>query len=539
MPLLEIENLRVRFETPSGAIEAVRGVSLTLGEGEALAIVGESGSGKSQTMLAAFGLLARNGQAEGSVRFDGQDLLGASPEAFRHILGRDVAFVFQDPLSSLTPHLRVGEQVAETLRIHEKLSRRDAKARAIDLLAQMRLPTPKDIARRYPHQLSGGQRQRVMIAAALATRPKLLIADEPTTALDVTVQAEILDLLAELRREHGMALAFITHDLAVAARVADRIAVLRHGQMIEEGTAGQLLTAPQSRYTQTLVDAATLPATLPPQEPPVGPPLLTVRNLSVDYTRPHGLFGTRTTRALEDVSLDVYPGEAIGIVGESGSGKSTLIRAILGLVKPATGTMTWMGRPLRQPYPQTLRQEMQIIHQDPFAALNPRRTVGQSIYEPLEIHRPNLDARGRRALAAVWLDRVGLPAHFLDRYPHELSGGQNQRVNIARALITAPRLVACDEAVSALDAETKAEILALLQTLRAETGVALLFVTHDFQAVARLCHRTFVVQCSKIVDAGNTASLMTNPSHPYTGALIEAIPRLPAEAERRTREHIQ
>lgn len=539
MALLDIDTLRVSFDTPAGRVEAVRGVSLSLEQGEALAVVGESGSGKSQTMLAAFGLLARNGVAEGSVRFDGQELIGASPEAFRQILGRDVAFVFQDPLSSLTPHLRVGEQVAETLRIHEKLSRREAKARAVDLLAQMRLPEPEEIARRYPHQLSGGQRQRVMIAAALATRPKLLIADEPTTALDVTVQAEILDLLCELRRVHAMALVFITHDLAVAARVADRIAVLRHGQMIEQGPADRMLAAPEGSYTRTLAEAATLPAEPLPAEVPSGAPLLTIRGLSVDYTRPHGLFGTRTTRALDDVSLTVHPGEAIGIVGESGSGKSTLIRAILGLVKPASGDIIWRGKPLRAPYPQALRQEMQIIHQDPFAALNPRRTIGQSISEPLEIHRPNLDGRGRRALAAVWLDRVGLPAHFLDRYPHELSGGQNQRVNIARALITAPRLVACDEAVSALDAETKAEILALLQTLRAETGVALLFVTHDFQAVARLCPRTIVVQCSKIVDAGDTASLMTNPRHPYTGALIDAIPRLPAEAERRTREHIQ
>lgn len=539
MALLEIENLRVSFQTPAGRVEAVRGVSLTLGQGEALAVVGESGSGKSQTMLAAFGLLARNGVAEGSVRFDGQALIGADAATLRDILGRDVAFVFQDPLSSLTPHLHVGEQVAETLRIHEKISRREAKARALDLLARMRLPEPEEIARRYPHQLSGGQRQRVMIAAALAARPKLLVADEPTTALDVTVQAEILDLLADLRREHAMALVFITHDLAVAARVADRIAVLRQGQVVEEGPATRLIEAPEGSYTRTLAEAATLPMMPPVLKVPSGAPLLTVRNLSVDYTRPRGLFGTQRTRALSDVSLAVHPGEAIGIVGESGSGKSTLIRAILGLVKPAAGDIIWKGKPLHHPYSQALRQEMQIIHQDPFAALNPRRTIGQSICEPLEIHRPNLDARGRRALATVWLDRVGLPARFLDRYPHELSGGQNQRVNIARALIIEPRMVACDEAVSALDAETKAEILALLRDLQTETGVALLFVTHDFQAVARLCPKTIVVQCSKIVDAGDTASLMTKPSHPYTGALIDAIPRLPAEAEARTREHIQ
>ena len=539
MALLEIENLRVSFTTPAGQVEAVRGVSLSLQPGEALAVVGDSGSGKSQTMLAAFGLLARNGRAEGSVRFNGQELIGAPAQEFRQILGRDVAFVFQDPLSSLTPHLRIGAQVAEAVRIHEKVSRREAKARALELLARMRLPEPEEIARRYPHQLSGGQRQRVMIASALAARPKLLIADEPTTALDVTVQADILDLLAELRREHAMALVFITHDLAVAARVADRIAVLRHGEVVEEGPARRLITSPEGSYTRVLADASILPAEPLVQETPSGPPLLTARGLCVDYTRPHGLFGTQSTRALTDVNLDVYPGEAIGIVGESGSGKSTLIRALLGLVRPAAGEIRWQDKPLRHPYPRRLREQMQIIHQDPFAALNPRRTIGQSISEPLEIHRPNLDARGRRALSAVWLDRVGLPADFLDRYPHELSGGQNQRVNIARALIATPRLLACDEAVSALDAETKAEILALLQDLQAETGIALLFVTHDFQAVARLCPRTIVVQCSKIVDAGDTASLMTNPSHPYTGALIDAIPRLTAEAERRTREHIQ
>ena len=540
MALLDIENLTVTFDTPSGPVEAVRGISLSIAEGEALAIVGESGSGKSQTLLAAFGLLPRNGRAEGVVRLSGEDLLGASPRALRRILGRDVGFVFQDPMSALTPHLTIGAQVAEALRIHEKLSRREARDQAIDLLHRMRLPEPTEIARRYPHQLSGGQRQRAMIAASLATGPKLLILDEPTTALDVVVQADILDLLTELRREHGMALAFITHDLAVAAQVADRIAVLRRGEVIESGPARQLLAAPTSDYTRLLAEAATLPAPPTYASPsPLARPLLTARGLTLDYTQAKGLFGKETHRALEDASLTVHPGEAIGIVGESGSGKSSLIRAILGLAEPTAGTIEWQGKPLAHPYPRNLRKDMQIVHQDPYSALDPRMTIGESVAEPLAIHRRDLSPRGRRALVAAWLDRVGLAPHFAERYPHELSGGQNQRVNIARAFITQPRLVACDEAVSALDAQTKAEILALLAELQKETGVALLFVTHDFHAVARLCSRTIVLHCSKIVDAGATSSLMTRESHPCTRALIAAIPRLAAMREETTREHIQ
>jgi len=526
--LLEIDTLRVTFDTPAGPVEAVRGISLTLAEGEALAIVGESGSGKSQTLLAAFGLLARNGRTEGSVRFDGQELIGLPPHEMRQRLGRDIGFVFQDPLSSLTPHIPIGDQVGEALRIHERLSRREARDRAIDLLARMKLPDAAEIARRYPHQLSGGQRQRAMIAAALATRPKLLIADEPTTALDVTVQAEILHLLADLRREYGMALAFVTHDLAVAAQVADRIAVLQHGRIVESGETRTLLAAPRHPYTRLLAEAATLPAAPAYTPRPAARPLLAARGLRVDYTQPRGLFGRETRCALDDASLTVYPGEAIGIVGESGSGKSTLIRALLGLVTPSAGAIEWDGRPLHAPYPRPLRREMQIVHQDPFGALDPRMTVGASIDEPLSIHRRDLSQRGRKALVAAWLHRVGLSPQLADRYPHELSGGQNQRVNIARAFISQPRLVACDEAVSALDAQTKSEILDLLADLQRETGVALLFVTHDFHAVARLCSRTIVLHRSKIVDAGETSSLMSRAGHPTTGDLIAAIPRLPA-----------
>ena len=525
-PLFALRNFQVRFDTADGPVAAVRGVDLTLAAGQALAIVGESGSGKSQTVLGAFGLTGANSHIAGDIAFDGHDIRLLSPRQRRSLLGRDVGFVFQDPLTALTPHLPVARQIGETLERHRGFDRTAARAAAIALMTRLGLPA--DRADAYPHELSGGQRQRVMIASALACDPKLLIADEPTTALDVTVQAEILALLDSLRAERGLALVFITHDLAVAAQVTgrpgDQVAVMRAGRIVEQGAAEALLAAPADPYTRALA-AAARPAT-PREAAPTPLPRLVVDGLGVNYRRPSGWFASRPVPALRDVSFTAGPGEAIGIVGESGSGKSTLIRALLGLVPTCAGTIHWQGAPLCPPYPRALRRSLQIVHQDPFAALNPRLTIGQSLAEPLEIHAPELTAGDRRARVQDWLARVGLPASFADRHPHELSGGQNQRVNIARAFIAGPALVACDEAVSALDAETKVAILDLLLGLQAETGVILLFVTHDFQSVTTLCQRTIVLHCGKIVDAGATSALMANPTQAYTRTLIAAMPRL-------------
>lgn len=527
MALLTFDQLCVRFTTPDGPVDAVRNLTLSVQAGEAIALVGESGSGKSQSMLAAFGLAAANGQITGKATFDGIDLLTTPPAKRRALLGRDVGFVFQDPLTSLTPHISLVDQVGETLRLHKGLSRRVAQQDAFKLLEQLRFPSPEKRAGDYPHQFSGGQRQRAMIAAALMAGPKLLIADEPTTALDVTVQAEILNLLKTLRQERGMALVFITHDLAVAAQVADRIIVMKSGTIIENGPAHTLLEAPQTSYTRLLANAARVVAPVKSKAQPSMPEVaLHVKDVGAEYSRASSWGRTARTIALDHVSFTVNSGDALGIVGESGSGKSTLIRIILGLIKPNSGALNWQGKNLKMPYPHALRRTFQIVHQDPFAALNPRLTLGASIAEPLDIHEPALTKAERTKRIARALEQVGLPPAFANRYPHELSGGQNQRANIARALIAGPSLLACDEAVSALDAQTKAQILDLLAQLQKETGLTLLFVTHDFQAVARLCNRVIVLQHGRCIETGETSKVMAAPEHPYTKSLIAAIPQL-------------
>ena len=524
MALFELNNLTVRFDTPDGAVEAVRGLSESLQAGEALAFVGESGSGKSQTLLGAFGLLAENGSTEGRALLEGADLLAMTPVQRRARLGRDVGFVFQDPLTSLTPHMTVARQISEPLMLHKGLSRAEARAEALRLLTQVQLTSPEMRLDQYPHELSGGMRQRVMIAMAIACKPRLLIADEPTTALDVTVQAEILALLRGLQKEIGMGLIFVTHDLAVAGAIADRIVVLQNGQVVERGESRALLQAPTTVYAQALVAAARpQPRTAAQAEHGSGDVLASVQDLHVAYPA-GGLWRKRYTPVLHGVSLEVERGECLGLVGESGSGKSTLIRAILGLVPARTGTISFDGKPILPPYPPALRRRMQLVFQDPFAALNPRRTVGESIAEPLEIFEPDLSRAQRRDMVADMLGQVDLPAAFANRYPHELSGGQNQRVNIARALIVRPELLVADEAVSALDAHTKLAVLDLLDDLKARFGLTILFVTHDMASVARLCDRVAVLNAGRLVELGPTARVFSAAQDAYTRRLIAAVP---------------
>jgi ABC-type microcin C transport system duplicated ATPase subunit YejF len=452
--------------------------------------------------------------------------------------------IFQDPLTALTPHLPVGEQIAEPLRLHLKLSRREARAQALDWLAKVRIDDPTRRTRQYPHELSGGMRQRVMIAAALAVGPELLIADEPTTALDVTVQAEILDLMAELTGEAGAGLALITHDMGVVARLADRVCVMREGLVVETGPAVEVFRAPGSDYARALITAA--PRLDRPARPgaperprvaPDAPVVAEARGLKVWRSLREGLLAKpRLLRALDGVSLAVRQGETLGVVGESGSGKSTLARAILALIPPTEGAVLLLGRDLGEVGRRELRaarRDLQIVFQDPLASLDPRMTVGQSVAEPLRVPRPDLDRAAREAEVRAMLARVGLDPAFVNRYPHELSGGQNQRVGIARAVILKPRLAICDEAVSALDVQVRAQVIDLLIGLQAEMGLAMIFISHDLAVVREISHRVLVLYRGLVVETADADRLYAQPQHPYTQALLSAAPIPDPEIERR------
>ena len=526
-PLLEIRNLDVRFDTQDGEVHAVKNASLVVTPGECLGVVGESGSGKSQLFLAAFGLLAGNGRATGKVLYRGEEILGASQKKLNTLRGSAVTMIFQDPLTSLTPHMRVGEQIIEALMLHRQMPHAEARERAREMLDYVRIPESARRLKQYPHELSGGMRQRVMIAMATITGPDLIIADEPTTALDVTVQAQILEILRALKTDKKTAIALVSHDMGVIAGLADRVQVMRHGEIVESGTADEIFYAPTHDYTRMLLAAIPKADETPPPATKVGPPLLEVEDLKVSFPISRGLFQEPLIlRAVDGISFTLHQGETLGVVGESGCGKSTLARAVLQLLPKTAGRVVWLGRDLghaAQSDIRRLREDLQIVFQDPLASLDPRMPIGQSIAEPLKTLEPLLSRAQIREKVRAIMARVGLDPAWINRYPHELSGGQNQRVGLARAMIVNPKLLVCDEAVSALDVSIQAQIVALIGALQAETGLSLIFISHDLSVVRRLSHRVMVLYLGRVVELAPSAELYANPRHPYTRALLSAV----------------
>ncbi|HWA50214.1 MAG TPA: ABC transporter ATP-binding protein [Dongiaceae bacterium] len=537
-PLLQLDGLKVAFATPTGALTVVDGLSFSLEAGKTLCVAGESGSGKSVTALSLMGLLPKPGGRiiGGSALFQGKDLFKLSEAEMQEIRGDEIGMIFQEPMTSLNPVLSIGTQMTEGLRRHKGLSQGDAEKRALAVLESVRIPEARRRLAQYPHELSGGMRQRVMIAMAMSCDPKILIADEPTTALDVTIQAQILELMSDLQKQTGTAIILITHDMGVVAEMADDVVVMRHGKMVEQGPVKSVFATPQADYTKALLAAVpkfSSGRNAPPERPKIEP-ALSVRDLIVRFDVKGGFFHRTQQRvhAVEKISFDLMPGETLALVGESGCGKSTSARAIMHL-SPFTGSVKVAGKEtagIKGEELRAVRRDVQMIFQDPHASLDPRMNVGDLVGEPLVIHGLASGA-DLKARVADLFDRVGLSRDHIARYPHEFSGGQRQRICIARALSLNPKIIIADECVSALDVSIQAQILVLLKKLQAELGLSYLFISHDMAEVEQVSHRVAVMYLGQIVETGPTRQVLGNPQHPYTQKLLAAVP-IPDPARR-------
>ncbi len=565
-PVLSIKGLTTSFRVDGEWRSVVRDISLDVMPGETVAIVGESGSGKSVTSLSVMRLLPKtSSRIEGSIKLNGRELLTLDDTEMRKVRGRDLAMIFQEPMTSLNPVFTVGRQISEALTCHNPMSAAEARAETIRLLEKVRIPNAERRLSEYPHQFSGGMRQRVMIAMALASKPKLLIADEPTTALDVTIQGQILDLIKTLQEEEGMSVLFITHDMGVVAEVADRTVVMYCGEAVESGPTAQIFERGEHPYTRALLSAVPRMGSMVGQSDPLrfaivdretglsGPevpltvqvdratPVLSVRNLVTRYGVGHSFFGKQTSavHAVENVSFDLFKGETLSLVGESGCGKSTIGRSIMRLTPSRAGQIKVDGRDvLTMPRGElnALRQSVQMIFQDPFASLNPRMTIAEALMEPFVVHGLG-NRKQARDKAASLMDQVGLSPDMLKRYPHEFSGGQRQRISIARALTLDPKIIIADESVSALDVSIKAQVVNLLMDLQEKLGLSYLFISHDMAVVERVSHRVAVMYLGEIVEIGPRETLFADPQHPYTKKLMAAVP-VPDPARRTLRRPI-
>ena len=517
MSLLEIKGLTICH----GSTTVVDGLGFSVGGGESVGLVGESGSGKSQTALAILGLLPDGASARGSIRFDGEELLGADEKKLNEFRAKRIGIIFQDPMLALNPFVRIGRQLGHIVEKHELATGKVAEARVVDMLRRVGLPDPERQCRAHPHQLSGGMRQRAMIAAALIGEPELLIADEPTTALDVTVQAQVLELLEELRE--NTALLLITHDMGVVAGHCERMIVLRNGALVEEGATRDVFRNPRDAHTRALLDAAARVDAAPAEQAATGDALLSVNAATIEFRAQ----GRGSIRAVRDIDLTVAAGETLSIVGESGSGKSSLVRAVLGLIPMRAGNVTFCGNtvaPRVQDRAVGIRRDLQLVFQDPAGSLSPRMRVGTIVGEPLLVHEPGMSTAKRHERVKAVLAELGLGEEFFKRYPHELSGGEAQRVAIARALILRPKVLVCDEAVAALDGTVRDHILSELRRVQRDRGLAIVFIAHDLAVVREISHRVLVMYMGKLVELADNETLFGSPQHPYTQALLEAVP---------------